>query len=80
MATEREHGISPLLRKIITTTVSGGTTLMITLLTRQSIVESVNLSVLVGGVALLVEFLLEFDARLVGVEEVLAEHTGSCSS
>ncbi|GAA1992526.1 DUF6879 family protein [Kitasatospora viridis] len=65
----------PLLRKILTTTVSGGTTLLITVLTKQELIPSVNLSVLVGSVALLVEFLVEFDARLTETEQAVAERT-----
>jgi hypothetical protein len=62
------HRVPPLLRKILTTTLSGGTTMMITVLSKQELITSINLSVLVGGVALLIEFLMEFEGRLAALE------------
>lgn len=70
-----EHRVPPLLRKILTTTLSGGATLTITLATRQNTVTAINLSILVGGIALLVEFLLEFETRLTEIEELVAART-----
>lgn len=71
---EEVRRIPPLLRKILTTTASGGTTLLITILAQQSLVASINLSLLVGGVALLVEFLVEFEERLDTVEKAQNFH------
>ncbi|WP_035846553.1 phospholipase D-like domain-containing protein [Kitasatospora azatica] len=67
--------VPPLLRKILTTTLSGGATLTITLLSKQQTITSINLSVLVGGVALLIEFLLEFEARVASVEATVEART-----
>ncbi|MFE9424566.1 DUF6879 family protein [Kitasatospora sp. NPDC006697] len=66
--------MSPLIRKILTTSISGGGTLAITELTKQAWTTSVNLSVLVGGVVLLVEFLRDFEVRLAELEQGIAEH------
>ncbi len=72
---EQARQVPPLLRKILATTMSGGTTLLITVLSEQSLITSINLSVLVGGVALLVEFLLEFETRLTELEKALEAHS-----
>jgi hypothetical protein len=57
------------LRKAILTAVAGGSTYVITNLAQQEQIWSVTLSVLIGGIALLVQFLAQFETRLHNVEE-----------
>jgi hypothetical protein len=56
-------------RKVVLTAVAGGGTYVITNLAQQEQIWSVTLSVLIGGIALLVQFLAQFETRLRHVEE-----------
>ncbi|WP_127501279.1 DUF6879 family protein [Actinoplanes solisilvae] len=58
------RSLPDVLRKVIVTLVTGGMAFAITNLFHQDGVVSVTLSVLIGGVALLVQFLVEFEGRL----------------
>jgi hypothetical protein len=67
---ERARPMFPeVLRKAILTAVAGGSTYVITNLAQQEQIWSVTLSVLIGGIALLVQFLAQFETRLHNVEE-----------
>lgn len=56
--------LSEVLRKVVITLVTGGLAFTITNLSHLEAAVSVTLSVLIGGVALLVQFLVQFEARL----------------
>jgi uncharacterized protein DUF6879 len=67
---ERARPLFPeVLRKVVVTAVAGGSTYVITNLARQERIWSVMLSVLIGGIALLVQFLAQVETRLRHVEE-----------
>ena len=67
---ERARPLFPeVLRKVVLTAVAGGGTYVITNLAQQEQIWSVTLSVLIGGIALLVQFLAQFETRLRHVEE-----------
>jgi hypothetical protein len=73
---ERGRRIPLILQKIVVTLISGGVTYLLTNITGQDVVWTLTLSVFVGGAALLVQFMVDFDQRLALVQTVLAEHTG----
>jgi hypothetical protein len=56
------------IRKVLLTTAIGGLTYFITKLAEQSQISAITLSAFLGGVALVVQFLSDFEIRLVGVE------------
>jgi hypothetical protein len=61
------------LRKIILTVSTGGVTFLITDLAQQPLTWAIMLSVLVGGITLLVQFLVDFEQRQHVVERRLAQ-------
>ena len=64
---------SNVVRKAVVTVVAGGLTFLITHALNQPQATSITLSVLVGGIALMVRFLIEFEQRLAAVERQQAE-------
>jgi hypothetical protein len=56
--------MTTILGKILTSSAAGSLVFGITVLTKQDVIEGVLLSVLVGGVVLLVEFLTEFEESI----------------
>jgi hypothetical protein len=65
-ASARPRGMPPVLRKITLTVVSGGLSLAAALLLQRGggFVQALMISVLISGVALVVDFLHEFEQRL----------------
>jgi hypothetical protein len=55
-------------RKILVTTATGGVAYLITALVQQAQIYAVILATFIGGVALVVQFLMDFDARLQVIE------------
>lgn len=64
-----------ILRKVLVSGVIGGMAYAITELTGQPEIWSITLSVFIGGVTLVVQFLVEFEARLASVERAKARHS-----
>jgi hypothetical protein len=64
---------SPVLRRIVLTLVPGGIAYAVTTLFKQDQIWAIMLATFIGGVALVVQFLAEFDDRLRTVE---VEHAG----
>ena len=62
-----------IVRKVAVTAGIGGITFLLTSLSNQPKAWSLMLSVLIGGVALLVQFLVDFDHRQIAVEQRLAQ-------
>lgn len=63
--------VSSVLRKVLITAVTGGIAYAITTVAQQDPTWSVTLSVLIGGVALVIQFLTDFEARLQHLETSL---------
>ncbi|MEU4237654.1 hypothetical protein [Actinoplanes sp. NPDC026619] len=61
---------SSVVRTLVLTVASGGLTFLITNGLHQDMSISIMLSILIGGIALMVRFLVDFEKRLVGVEEM----------
>jgi hypothetical protein len=61
---------SSVTRKILTTVGTGGVTFLITNALDQPQATSITLSVLIGGIALLIRFLADFEKRLAMLEKV----------
>ncbi|UQU64038.1 hypothetical protein COUCH_34535 [Couchioplanes caeruleus] len=57
-------------RKVLYTAASGVLTFLVTNALKQPILTSVTLSILIGGIALIVRFLADFERRLARVEAV----------
>lgn len=64
-----------ILRKVAVSFVVGGLAYSITELTGQPEIWSLTLSVFIGGVTLVVQFLIEFEARLASVESASERHS-----
>jgi hypothetical protein len=64
---------SPIVRKILGTLVPSGVTYLITVLFQQGQIWAITLATFIGGVSLVVQFLMDFDNRLHAVE---IEHSG----
>ncbi|MET0491783.1 MAG: hypothetical protein ABW000_01500 [Actinoplanes sp.] len=64
---------SNVVRKAVVTVVTGGLTFLITNALNQPQATSITLSILIGGIALMVRFLIEFEQRLAAVERLEAE-------
>lgn len=71
----RDGVVPPILWKTIISTVSGGAVYLISSLTHQPQEWTLMLSAFVGGVILVVQFLIEFDRSLRDIEKRLAIHT-----
>ena len=63
--------ISSVLRKVLITAITGGIAYGITTVAQQDPTWSVTLSVLIGGVALVIQFLIDFEGRLQHLETSL---------
>jgi hypothetical protein len=74
---EESHGAGGLsiLLKAMFTTTAGGVTYLITILAQQPLIESLTLSAFIGGVALITQFLIDFENRLELVEKHQKGHT-----
>jgi hypothetical protein len=70
----RNGGVPPILWKIIIPAVSGGAVYLASNLTHQPQEWALMLSTFVGGVILVVQFLIDFDRGLQDVEKRLAMH------
>jgi hypothetical protein len=68
--------VPPIIRKILITAGTGGVTFLITNLTDQQPFPSAVLSLLVGGIVLLSQFMMDFDGRHVAVENELTALRG----
>ncbi|MEV6520506.1 DUF6879 family protein [Longispora sp. NPDC051575] len=68
------------LRKIVLTLLIGGVAYLLTHLTKQPEIWGVTLSVFIGGVTLVVQFLIDFDNRLRTVQSVHAEHADAVTA
>lgn len=66
-------GPNQLLRKLMTTALAGGGTFMVTNLTNEPQSWALVLSLLIGGITLLVQFLVDLENR----QRVVEEHVGS---
>jgi hypothetical protein len=64
---------SSVIRTALLTVASGGVTFLITNGLQQDMGISITLSILIGGIALLVRFLVDFEKRLVAVEKLEEE-------
>jgi hypothetical protein len=64
--------VPPIIRKIVITAATGGVTFLVTNLTNQPAFPAAVLSLLVGGIVLLSQFLLDFDRRHASLEDELA--------
>jgi len=64
---------SNVVRKALVTVVTGGLTFLITNALNQPQATSITLTILIGGIALMVRFLIEFEQRLAAVEQLEAE-------
>ncbi|MFI5935181.1 DUF6879 family protein [Actinoplanes sp. NPDC051494] len=64
---------SSVTRKVLTTVATGGLTFLITNALNQPQAISITLSVLIGGIALLIRFLADFEKRLAALERIEAE-------
>jgi hypothetical protein len=64
-----------ILRKVLVSLVLGGLAYLLTEVTGQPDIWSLTMSVFVGGVTLVVQFLMEFENRLGKVEESKARHS-----
>jgi hypothetical protein len=71
----RDGVVPPILWKIIIPAASGGTVYLLTSLTHQPQEWALMLSAFIGGVTLVVQFLVDFDRSLRDVEKRLAAHT-----
>jgi hypothetical protein len=71
----RDGVVPPILWKMIIPAASGGTVYLITSLTHQPQEWALMLSAFIGGVTLVVQFLIDFDRSLRDVEKRLAVHT-----
>ena len=67
-------GVPPILWKIIIPAASGGATYLVSGLTHQPQEWALMLSTFVGGVILVVQFLIDFDRSLHDVEKRQARH------
>lgn len=63
-----------ILRKVAWTLLTGGTAYLVTNLAEQPVAWQLTLSAFVGGIALVVQFLTEFDNRIQGLERRLSSH------
>lgn len=76
-STERPDGPPTVIRKVFTTLFIGGAAFLATTMVEgESITWSILLSVFVGGVALVVQYLAEFDRRMRTVEAGQSRHFG----
>jgi len=66
--------IPPILLKIIVTTLIGGITYLLTDVTHQPQVWKLTAAIFIGGAALIVQFLVDFEGRLGTVETCLNTH------
>jgi hypothetical protein len=66
--------------KIFLTLLAGGTAFLITHLSSESLIWELTMSVLTGGIALLVQFLNDFENRLEKVEQKQEVHTDEIRS
>jgi hypothetical protein len=64
----RQPGRARLIIRILVTAAVGGITYLVGAVVRQPPAQSFMLAVFVGGVVLVVQFLIEFDGRVAGVE------------
>lgn len=64
-----------ILRKVLVSLLLGGLAYLLTEVTGQPNIWSLTMSVFVGGVTLVVQFLMEFESRLARVEEAKARHS-----
>ncbi|WP_067500862.1 DUF6879 family protein [Actinoplanes sp. TFC3] len=64
---------SSVTRKVLVTVVTGGATFVITNALKQTPATSITLSVLIGGIALLIRFLSDFEKRLSSLERIEGE-------
>jgi hypothetical protein len=71
----KQHMMPPIFWKIVIPVVSGGFVYLVSNLTHQSEEWGLLLSAFVGGVVLVVQYLIDFDRGLRDVEERLAGHT-----
>jgi hypothetical protein len=61
------------LRRVVLTTAAGGATYLVTNLANQNQIWAIALSVFIGGVTLVLQFLIEFERRLESVEVAFAK-------
>ncbi len=67
-------GTSSVIRKVVVTALSGGIAYAVTTVAQQDPAWSVTLSILIGGVALVIQFLMDFEERLTQLEHANAAH------
>jgi hypothetical protein len=65
---------SDVLRKTLLTVLAGGTAFLTTDLLNQPVLWTVSLSIFIGGVTLVIQFLADFEDRLQNVEVGQAQH------
>lgn len=66
--------IPPVLFKTLVTALVGGATYLLTNITNQPEVWKLTASIFLGGAALIIQYMTDFERRLGSVEESLAEH------
>jgi hypothetical protein len=60
----RELPLSPVLARVVASLAVGGLAFLVTTLTGQSLSSTIQLSVFIGGLVLVVQYLSEFERRL----------------
>ena len=70
----RVRSTTKVILKIFLTLLVGGTAFFITHLSSESLIWELTMSVLTGGIALLVQFLNDFENRLEKVEQKQEDH------
>src|SRR5215469_4296207 len=68
--------VPPVLWKMITSASCGGAIYLVTALTHQPAEWGLMLSAFVGGIALVVQFFIDFDADLQSIDTRIASHKG----
>ncbi|MET9484809.1 DUF6879 family protein [Streptomyces sp. NPDC006638] len=67
-------GIPPFLLKSLITAFIGGTAYLLTNITDQPEVWKLTASIFLGGASLIIQYMIDFERRLGGVEDTLTEH------
>ncbi|WP_329174746.1 MULTISPECIES: DUF6879 family protein [unclassified Streptomyces] len=68
--------VPPVLFKTLVTALVGGATYVLTDVTNQPEVWKLTASIFLGGAALIIQYMTDFERRLTSVEEALATHNG----
>ncbi|NJQ02365.1 DUF6879 family protein [Streptomyces zingiberis] len=72
----QQHGVPPFLLKTLITAVVGGFTYALTNATEQPEVWKLTASIFLGGAAMIIQYMIDFERRLGAVEHSLTVHNG----